>query len=206
LDYPPLADPSDRLREPGLVCSFGIVNEAKRPDLLVEAFASLARQRPDARLAFVGPTGVLERSRITGLAEQLGVSDRVVVTGWLDEHEYKDWLSRAFVAVQLRASTNGETSAAVADCLTHGVPTIVTDIGPAGDLPDDSVFKLPVEADAPQLAAQIETLLDDLQVRERLSQGGRRHAAHDNFDLTATTLLDLVLPRRGLHAARKQAS
>jgi glycosyltransferase involved in cell wall biosynthesis len=203
--YPPVADPADRLSEPGLVCSFGIVNEAKRPQLLVEAFTAFARRRPDARLAFVGPTGVLERERIIGLAERLGVSDRVVVTGWLDEHGYQDWLSRAAVAVQLRAFSNGETSGAVADCLIHGVPTIVTNIGPAGDLPHDSVVKVAVDADAQQLAVQIETLLDDLPLRRRLSEGGRLHAAHDNFDLSASTLLDLVLPLRGLHADRKRA-
>ncbi len=57
-------------------------------------------------------------------------------TGAVDDDEYEGWLARTSVAVQLRARTNGETSGAVADCLSHGVVTVVTDAGPARQLPD----------------------------------------------------------------------
>ncbi len=70
------------------------------------------------------------------------------------------------MAVQLRATTNGETSGAVADCLTHGVATVVTDIGPAHLLPD-FVDKVPVDATPEVLAETLRRLLDDPEHRGR---------------------------------------
>jgi glycosyltransferase involved in cell wall biosynthesis len=141
--------------------------------------AIVRRQHRDARLVFVGPTATTD---IAG-AE---------FTGAVDADVYRDWLNRASVAVQLRVSTNGESSGAVGDCLTAGVPTIVTAIGPARDLPDDAVVKVGADVDVATLAARITALLDETDARRRLHDGGRRYAAEHSFARAARALYDLL--------------
>ena len=61
-------------------------------------------------------------------ARQLGVADRVTVTGYVDEDEMPGHLEAADVCVCLRWPTSRETSASWLRCLAAGKPTIVTDL------------------------------------------------------------------------------
>jgi glycosyltransferase involved in cell wall biosynthesis len=193
--YPP-ATTGSRATEPGLVASFGVVNEIKRTAALVEAVAMLVPARPDVHLAFVGPAAPEEIDAVSGLAFALGISHRVVCTGQVSGPAYRDWLGRADVAVQLRASSNGEQSAAVADCLAAGVPTVVSAIGAAGELPHDAVETVAAGASPADIAVVLGRLLDDLRAKDRLTQAARAHAATNGFDRSAAALLDVLASRR----------
>jgi glycosyltransferase involved in cell wall biosynthesis len=193
--YPP---PSRGTRpvERHLVASFGVVNEIKRNTALVEALGVLARSRPKVQLALVGPAATEEIERLQALAATLGIADRVVFAGHVPDDEYQSWLHRAEVAVQLRASSNGENSAAVADCLAAGVPTVVSAIGAAEELPDAVVVKVPTAAGAGEIAEVIAGLLDDAEAQRRVSEAARDHAAENGFDRAAALLLDVLAARR----------
>jgi glycosyltransferase involved in cell wall biosynthesis len=160
---------------PPLIASFGVVNDRKRTALLADAMRVVHETHPRARLVFVGPS---EASSIEG-AE---------VTGMVDADEYRRWLDTGWIAVQLRTATNGESSGAVGDCLAAGVPTIVTAIGAARDLPDDAVVKVPSDIDAPALAARITALLDDAGARAALHERARAYAADHSFVAAAREL------------------
>ncbi|HEX6394482.1 MAG TPA: glycosyltransferase [Acidimicrobiales bacterium] len=160
----PFAYPRPVERNPGsvdrdLVCSFGVVHPVKRPSALVEALPLLARRRPNARLALVGPVSEQLKDEIEALAEQLEVRSRLTITGEVTDADYESWLRCAAAAVQLREYSNGESSAAVADCVAHGLPTLVSRIGPQSELP---AFIPKVAPDAPPevLALALDKLLD----------------------------------------------
>ena len=189
--YPPPTPRQPRLEVPGLVCTFGLVNAVKQPELVVSAFALVHRNDAATRLAFVGPIDPALRERYHSLAVRLGVAGAVTFTGTVDDDEYESWLDRASVAVQLRAGSNGETSAAVADSLTHGVATVVTDVGPARQLPD-FVAKVPVEASAADLAEAVSELLHDHDERARRVAEGLAYVAARSFDQEARHLLALL--------------
>ena len=97
------------------------------------------------------------------------------------------------VAVQLRASTNGEFSGAVAEALAAGIPTIVTALGSAAELPDDAAVKLPTGATPADLAAEILGLLDDAARRKGLSEGARAYAATLSFEAVAEKLYRVLM-------------
>jgi len=189
--YPAVIPHHDRDEDAGLVCSFGVVNHTKQPLLLVDAIAACVDE-PRPRLVFVGPTSDEERGRINAHATARGVDATVV--GYVSPDDYNHWLRRAAVAVQLRRSTNGETSAAVADCLAHGVPTIVSDLGSARDLPD-AVARLAPGAGAAQLAALISELLADPQRRHDVSAQEQAWVSGRGFDAAADDLLALIRGR-----------
>jgi glycosyltransferase involved in cell wall biosynthesis len=191
---PPTRGP--RSVEAGLVASFGVVNEIKRTTALVEAVAVMAGSGQDVRLALIGPAATEEVERLGALAVTLGISDRVLFTGHVPDEEYRSWLQRAQVAVQLRASSNGENSAAVADCLAAGVPTVVSAIGPARELPDAAVVKVAEAAGPREMATVIGGLLDDADAQGRVTDAARAHAAANGFDRVAAVLLDVLAARR----------
>jgi glycosyltransferase involved in cell wall biosynthesis len=191
--YPGPVGRGDISEEAGLICTFGLVNGVKLPELLLASFALVHRDRPSSRLVFVGPIdpSLLGDYRLE--ASALGVEGAVSFTGEVGEPEYERWLGRASVAVQLRATTNGETSGAVADCLTHGVATVVTDIGPAHLLPG-FVDKVPVDATPEVLAETLRRLLDDPDTRSAHARDALAFVADRGFERGAADLLAVVLP------------
>ena len=185
--------PADPARPgPPVVATFGLVNALKQTTLVLEAFAAVAAARPDATLAVVGPCSEADRSALHTRVERLGLSARVVLTGRVDDEEYRRWLERATVAVQLRASTNGETSGAVGACLASAVPTVVTGLGPARDLPDEAVVKVAPGLEAAGLAASITGLLADDERRRALGRAAAAYAAGRSFARTAEALYELL--------------
>jgi glycosyltransferase involved in cell wall biosynthesis len=160
-----------------LVCSFGFIAPTKLTHELVQAWlASTLHADADCELVLVGANHGseygLELSAMLGGDANPG--RRIRIAGWTDEADYQRYLQAADAAVQLRAVSRGETSAAVLDCMNHGLPTIINANGSMAALPDDCVLKL-ADAFAPSdLTAALETLHGDATLRAGL---GARAAA-----------------------------
>ncbi|MDQ2984763.1 MAG: glycosyltransferase [Actinomycetota bacterium] len=177
-----------------VVGTFGLVAPVKQTEKVIEAFALLAEHHHTVTLAVVGPPaapGELERYREQ--AKRLGVADRVRVTGELDDREFRAAVAGATVAVQLRGSSNGESPASVADCLAAGVPTVVTSLGAARELPDECVVKVEADVSAADLARELAALLGDETRRAAMARAGRAFAAEHSFERVARDLHDLLL-------------
>ena len=160
---------------------------SKRPDLLVDAAALTG-----CRLAFVGPCLPILARVIADRAKTRGVADRVEVVGPVDEDGWRGWLDQATLAVQLRESSSGESSAAVLDALSSGVP-VLTNIASAGEWPEGTVsFLRSIEPAA--VAGRMEDLLDSEAELRRLTAQGQAFAAAHQFDRLAQSLLTLVAP------------
>jgi glycosyltransferase involved in cell wall biosynthesis len=166
-----------------LVCTFGHITWTKSGDLLLDAFArSPLAQDPRARLVYVGELGRdafgldLVRRIETG-----PLRERIRITGYTSEEDYAAYLDVVDVAVQLRTQTRGGTSAAVLDCLAHGVPVILNESGSFTDYPEDVVCRLGNEVDAGELAAALTELYRSPEARAALARAGRAHVArvHD---------------------------
>ncbi|MAU42590.1 MAG: hypothetical protein CMK57_01995, partial [Proteobacteria bacterium] len=150
-----------------VICSFGYLGSGKMNLFLFDAWSYSIFNR--SKLVFVGPSGD------EGYAEELkkkvnesGKSDRVIFTGWVSEEDYKYWLGVATVGVQLRACSRGETSASLFDCFANGVPVIVNSQGDMIDFPEDIVYKLKGDPSISELAAALELLTDNSDLRSNL--------------------------------------
>ena len=186
--------PPDReiARERALVATFGIVNAAKQPQLLLDAFALVVASVPGARLAIVGAAAASEIDALHAQARRLGIEDAVTITGEIEPASYAEWIGRTTVAVQLRAWTNGEASAALGDCLTTATPTVATAIGWARELPDDAVLKIEVDVSAEQLADTLCALIRDDSRRQQLADAARRVSAEMTMERAADALWDAL--------------
>ena len=189
-EFPP------RRAGPPVVATVGLATRVKQVDKLLEAFVYVARKHPEARIAIVGP--VISRGehfRYVALARRLGILDRLDITGELERGAFASRVSRVSVAVQLRSWSYGESSAAVTECLAAGVPTIVTAVGAARELPDSCVVKVEREIDASALAREIDRLLTDTDLRRQLSEAGRAHARENSFSHAALALYRVAVLR-----------
>ena len=180
--------------EPGarVLATFGIVDPIKQPHKVLHCFAALAASHPDLVVALVGPisTELAQRPRDTRRGAR---ARRAALHHRPSRAEvYLDWLRRAELAVQLRATFSGEASAAVGDCLACGVPMIVTDIGWMGELPGDVAYKVPVDVTAEDLAETCTRLLDDPAERGVLANGARSYAGAHSFEVAARSLLEIL--------------
>jgi hypothetical protein len=113
----------------------------------------------------------------------------VEIAANVSTERYSRLLAEADVAVQLRTLSNGEASAAVADCLAAGVPTIVSDLGWASELPASAVLPLPPDLPATQLAGHLLALLGDSHARQALSDAALAVARACDFTRVAEEYL-----------------
>ena len=160
-----------------VVCSFGILGEGKHNRRLLDAWQSSDLSRDDqCRLVFVG--GAHDPAFAAAIGGQIASgpgSDRVAITGYASSDDYRRYLQAADVAVQLRQNSRGETSAAVFDCLAHGVATIVNAHGSMAEIPSDVVVMLEDDFDPRSLTDALEHLHAAADDRVRLAEAGIRH-------------------------------
>lgn len=166
-----------------VICSFGLLGPHKLNRELLEAFLGSALAKDDqCILIFVGANdeeaygqSLLER------IQQSTISSRIRITGWIDANDYQNYLSVADLCVQLRTLSRGETSAAVLDCMSHGLPTIVNANGSMADLAPDTVWQLADSFYTYELIYAVETLWQQPEKRQKLGQKARHILAtrHD---------------------------
>jgi glycosyltransferase involved in cell wall biosynthesis len=165
------------LDEEGLyVGSFGFIVPSKQVEPLLDVFAELLPQFPNARLIFVGEP--LEWYDPTPLIEQRGLADKVTITGYLPLSTWYTTMAAMDLAVNLRYPTLGETSAAVLRLLGEGVPTAVSNVGWYSELPGDCVVKVDVgETMRNDLYSVMAGLLGEPERRHQLGERGRAYFA-----------------------------
>ena len=142
--WPPVdVKPATDVSGDPLIGCFGFLNMNKRIPQLLEAFASLRRDRPGARLLLVGASG--ERFDVGRRLERLGLTEGVERLDYVPEERMWSLMAACDVLVNLRYPTMGETSGSVIRALSLGKPLLVSDVGWFGELPDDAVLKVPVD-------------------------------------------------------------
>jgi len=154
-----------------IVCSFGLLGPTKANHRLLRAWrASTLAAAPDCQLLFVGESqrSVYGKTFDAELASHRG---NVRVTGWISDGDYSDYLDAADMAVQLRAMSRGETSAAVLDCMNHGLPTIANREGSMADLDLDAVWLLSNDFNELELATALDSLWRDPE--RRMAMGAK---------------------------------
>lgn len=158
-----------------VIGSFGLMTEAKRPAVLLRAFARFRSDHPTAVCCLVGQ----ETSEVdlAGLVSEAGLpAEAVRITGRVPLDEFLRYMIGTDVAVNLRYPTGGETSGSVIRLLGLGVPTVVSDVGAFSELPDEVCVKVPVDAwEEDTLVAVLEALALDDELRRAMGANARRH-------------------------------
>ncbi|MGH7347450.1 MAG: glycosyltransferase [Candidatus Rokuibacteriota bacterium] len=197
-------------RAPVARASLGLAEEAqvlgcvarfdpvKRHDLLVRAFALIARRRPNVSLLLVGDGP--ERARLDALAAAHGIArGRIVDPGELA------WTSNPYPSMDLYVTASRKEGLPLAplEAMASGLAVVATDVPGHRDVVENGATGLLVpEDDDAALAGALESLLDDPVRRRRMGQAGREVVRRD-FTIrsmvakTADVYRAAAIPRAG---------
>ena len=150
------------------------LNEAKGLTYLLKAFAALTpspspigRGEKELRLVIAG-TGELEAS-LKQEAQDLGISDRVVFTGYLDDLPNLMQLFDIFVLPSLQEAC----SLACAEAMSQAKPVVGTCVGGiAEQVSDRQTGFIVMPRNPDDLAAKLAELINDRELRDRFAQNG----------------------------------
>lgn len=146
-----------------VVCSFGLIEPSKLTHVLIEAWhnAKLSKEQ-NARLILVGKNHSGDYGEtIISLIKKYHLESSIIITGWVSDETFTDYLCAADIGVQLRTNSRGETSATLLDCLNYALPTIVNAHGSMAEFSQELVYQLPNEVTAKELAMALDTLHKD---------------------------------------------
>jgi glycosyltransferase involved in cell wall biosynthesis len=158
--------PADR----PLLGSFGFQTPIKRTDVVVRAMAE--PELTDAHLVVAGE--VSPALDLEVLAKELGVAERVHITGFLDYDEFESAITACDLCLNLRYPTAGETSASLLRVLALGKPAVVSDYAQFAELPADVAVKVPLgEDEVTSLAGAVGEIVADKAALAAMGEAAR---------------------------------
>jgi glycosyltransferase involved in cell wall biosynthesis len=162
---------------------------------LVEAFAMVVEQRPDATLEMIGPDKDGSRAACEALAKKLGVADRVTFKPRIPKSEVRRVGDHNDVFVNPTFADN--TPVSVIEAMALGMCIVSTNAGGLQDLLEHerSAVIVPV-GDVAALAAGILRVLADPALASRISAGARHDAEELDWSHVVpawTALIDRVV-------------
>lgn len=162
--------------------AFGHLNTAKRAPQLVEAFAQVVEQEPEAKLLLVGTAS--EEIHIDGRLAEIEQTHpgSVIRLPYVEEDRLWNLIAGCDVCVCLRYPTMGETSGIAIRALVCGRPLIVSDVGWFSELPDDVAARVAVgEGEVASIADAMLTLAREPQRHAAMSQAAIRFAEGEHL-------------------------
>jgi glycosyltransferase involved in cell wall biosynthesis len=194
VEIPP-ATPAGRDRNPPVLVAVGRLKAPKDFLTLVRALALLRPGFGRALIVGEGP----DRPELEAEIQRLEIGDRVHLLG--ERRDVLELLADADLFVLSSASEGMPVS--VLEAMAAGLPVVGSRVGGVPELVVEGETGLLVEpGDPDELAAAIDRLLDDPQLRRRLGEAGRARAqgrfALESFRRAHVELYSRELARRGL--------
>ncbi len=191
-----------------LLSYFGFLNESKGGETLMRALDGVVKKGYRARLLMVGgkwgssdPTNVAYAQRVEALIDELGLSERVMWTGYTPPEEVSANLLASDICVLPYRDGASFRRGSFMAALVHGLPIVTTSAGPlaadlesAAHLPSlrdgENVLLVPPD-DTAVLAEAIARLADSPELRQRLGQGAKEMSAAFGWDRIAEQTLEV---------------
>lgn len=168
-----------------LILYMGRLKRYKRVDLIIQAVARVLKQAPNARLV-IGGRGDAQ-PELERLVRELGIQSSVEFTGFVSEERKRELLRSAWVHMLTSSKEGwGITNIEAAAC---GTPTIASDAPGLRDSVENAVTGfLVTHGDVTGLATRLQEVINDRQLRERLSQNAIRFAQQLGWDASAARM------------------
>ena len=176
----------------------GRLKKYKSTDLLLKALPLIMKKVSDVRLVIVGEGDY--KSELQNLTRNLGLENRVIFTGFVDEKTKVEWFHRAWVSVYPSIKegwglTNIEANACGTPAIASNVPGLRESVLPGKT---GSLFEY---GNIQDLADKIIRIIIDKELIDRLSQEGILWASNFSWDKVTEEveklLQDIVRNRGG---------
>jgi len=176
---------SDRsMQGPLRLVQFGHIGPNRRLEQVLEALAGMG---PDFDFVLDIAGKIWNPDLIDARCNALGIAGKVRRHGYIPEADLDFLLSRAHLVFNLRHPTMGEASGSQLRIWNAAAASVVTDQGWYHHLPEDTVFRMPVDDDVTGLRTLLERLDKDRSIGQALGAAGyerlvERHGPADYAD------------------------
>jgi glycosyltransferase involved in cell wall biosynthesis len=178
-----------------VVLFLGRLTFKKGIDILIQAMAEVVRERPDARLAIVGPDDEGLRPELAALADRLGIAHAVVFTGMLTGDDRADAL--AATTLWALSSHTENFGVAVVEAIAAGLPVVISRaVNIAPDLEAGGVARVP-ELEPKAFARDIARLLDDEPAAREMGERAREFARRYDWAVVAPRFAEMYARAAG---------
>jgi len=169
----------------------GVIARHKNVQLLVEAMARVAKEERELRLVLAGPYQEPFASQLRQRIADLGLQDRVLLTGPLDQSN-DDLLHLYNAATALVFPSHYEGwCAPPLEAMACGTPVIASDVPAVAEVVDQAGILLPV-ADTVAWAQAMQRMASDEGWRRRWCTAGRAHARRYTWAGSAARLIRVM--------------
>lgn len=160
-----------------IVCSFGLTGQLKLNERLLEAWLESSLSTDShCYLLFVGENADDEfGQKFAKRVDSCQLVQPVVITGYVSQEHYNQYLIAADVAVQLRTQSQGETSAAVLDCMKYGLPTILNRHGAMAEISKECVYFISEDFSNTELKEALLYLKENVFFRDEIGKKAREY-------------------------------
>ncbi|GAB7080017.1 glycosyltransferase [Megalodesulfovibrio paquesii] len=201
-EHPALAAPANLAPDRPWIGYVGRLSDEKAPDRFLRMAALVARKRPEVGIVLAGEGPALENAR--RLAGELGLAERTLFLGRLEEDAIRGLMSRLTVLVN-SSRTEGMPNN-VLEAMAMALPVVATAVGGVPDLVVEGETGFLVPSDPAhgvtetRLADRVLSLLDDPALARRLGEAGRARVEREFSFLgrveAMTTLYETLAGRR----------
>lgn len=172
-----------------LVGALGRLKKYKSFDHLIEAFAIVKKEIPNAHLVIVGDGD--DKPRLMSLVHTLGLTESVTFTGFVSEEEKVDWLNRMHIAVNTSIKEGWGLTAIEANAC--GTPTVSSNVQGLRDAVVDGGTGLLYEyGNREKLAEKIILLLRDEHLRNRLAENALHRSKEFDWQTGAEKTMEVI--------------
>jgi len=158
-----------------VIGSFGFQTPIKRTEVVLRALAASGLEKAVLVVGGAASPAI----DLNAVARELGVTERVRFTGFLEAEEYRAAVAACDLCVNLRYPSAGETSAALLRVASFGKPVLVSSYAQFADLPEEVALGVPVSDESPreEVEALVAIFRRGLEERGALREAGRRARA-----------------------------
>jgi glycosyltransferase involved in cell wall biosynthesis len=191
----PARSPVRRRREdPARLVHVASLNRVKDQTTLMRALGQLAKRGHGFSVDMAGEDTL--DGEIQALSAELGIAERVRFHGFLTHRQLRPIVESAHVA--LISSRHEAGPLALLEAAIAGVPTVGTAVGHIAEWSPDAALGVPCR-DPAALAAALESVLADEDLRMRIAGEALRRAQQDDADQTARACNEIYR-----HAVRRR--
>jgi glycosyltransferase involved in cell wall biosynthesis len=180
-----------------LLLVLGRLHRKKRVDIALQAFAKVAQAYPQARLVLAGPDEEGLAPELLEQAQALGLSERVHLTGLLDEKQVLAALGDSLLLMMPSEPRSENFGMSALEALAAGVPVLASEGVPLGHWAAENGAGLVVDCSVEAFARGLDQMLGNPGCLHHLGDTGRRLAeAHFDQDRVARrwiTQLEAIL-------------
>lgn len=168
---------------------FGNPSEIKGFKIILQALNLLKLRGRKVNLNIYGIYTEEEKSKAIGWARQIGVSDLLIWGGQLSEEEFRQKMQQSiFTLAVYQYYVSG--SSIITRAMGNATPVIASSVGGIPEYLRGAGLLVPKD-DPEALAAAMSKLLDDVWLRQKLSEEGRKKAETISWDNIAKITIDI---------------